>query len=649
MKNFFKQFGIIALVAIIGFSIISCEGPMGPMGPMGPIGPIGTQGPQGEKGEQGEQGPQGEKGDKGDPGNDGISIIWKGELPSAPVGAQINWAYFNTTLGNAYIYEGASWQLISQRGASGSDGNNGISILWQGERTSHPISPHLNWAYYNSNNKTSYIFDGTTWQILSKDGEVGPQGPIGPKGDSVYLVTFNANGGTFLSGNNTISIEVAGGELVSRPSNPTKTGSGFINWYTEASMINVFNFNNPINNNTTLHARYYYDDDGDFLENAIINEIFTVGNATQWSSAINTIRNGGNGRNYIINVTGNFSVAGAATTTFGTAAGLTVSIRGENTISLSSNGSLLIIGINQNVIIRDITLIGRTNNNTPLINVSGANSLFEMKGNSNITGNTNTSNSGTTSGGGIASSSVLIMRDRSSVTNNHVVMSSTSTSATSPSTIHSRGGGVYNTGSFIMFNDSFVSLNSVSTRGSVYNDVSNSLGGGVFSSGIFTMNDNSSVSSNISTFSSGASSLTTINVSNGGGVYISSGSFLMNNNSSIRDNTATSFSSIGRGGGIYIDFGNFIMRDTATVYGNNANGLGGGVFNNSNSVSSIRIVSGSIYGDELINGILRNFASSNVSLQGVGQYGVFNGENWISTGDLSSRSSTIRVVDGQLQ
>ncbi|MCL2762155.1 MAG: collagen-like protein, partial [Treponema sp.] len=151
----------IALALPICCFFAACEGPMGP------------------------QGLQGIQGEKGDPGNDGISIVWKGELGAAPTGQQLYWAYFNTTTGNAYIYTGAAWELLAQRGATGTQGSAGtagISISWQGTHASDPAEAQLNWAYYNSTDKKSYIYNGTAWQILAQDGEVGPAGPTGPEG-----------------------------------------------------------------------------------------------------------------------------------------------------------------------------------------------------------------------------------------------------------------------------------------------------------------------------------------------------------------------------------------------------------------------------------------------------------------------------------
>ena len=155
MKKIIKKLYIIAFVLI---AFVMCEGPMGPMGP------------------------QGEKGDKGD---DGVSIVWRGELSAAPAAPQLYWAYFNTTDGNAYIYTGTAWQQLSQRGlagTTGSTGATGVSIDWQGTFAAHPTGAQLNWAYYNSTDKRAYIYSSSGWQMMVQDGAVGPQGPQGIPG-----------------------------------------------------------------------------------------------------------------------------------------------------------------------------------------------------------------------------------------------------------------------------------------------------------------------------------------------------------------------------------------------------------------------------------------------------------------------------------
>jgi hypothetical protein len=58
MKNSIKWLGIIALIAVIGFSFVACgEGPEGPQGDPGTNGTNGTNGQKGDKGDTGSEGP----------------------------------------------------------------------------------------------------------------------------------------------------------------------------------------------------------------------------------------------------------------------------------------------------------------------------------------------------------------------------------------------------------------------------------------------------------------------------------------------------------------------------------------------------------------------------------------------------------------
>ncbi len=56
-------------------------------------------------------------------------------------------------------------------GTNGTDGVDGISIVWKDSSASAPSSPELNWAYYNTVERKSYVWDGTDWKILAQDGE----------------------------------------------------------------------------------------------------------------------------------------------------------------------------------------------------------------------------------------------------------------------------------------------------------------------------------------------------------------------------------------------------------------------------------------------------------------------------------------------
>jgi hypothetical protein len=53
-------------------------------------------------------------------------------------------------------------------------GNGGIT--WKGSLAAAPAGPRANWAYYNTADKKSYIYDGTAWQALAQDGAPGEKG-----------------------------------------------------------------------------------------------------------------------------------------------------------------------------------------------------------------------------------------------------------------------------------------------------------------------------------------------------------------------------------------------------------------------------------------------------------------------------------------
>jgi len=112
-------------------------------------------------------------GKDGTDGTNGISITWLGSADVAPSDPTLNDAYYNTTDGIAYIWNGTGWDILAQDGTNGSDG---ISINWLGSFTSAPSSPQLNDAYYNTTDGISYIWDGTQWTTLAQDGTDGSDG-----------------------------------------------------------------------------------------------------------------------------------------------------------------------------------------------------------------------------------------------------------------------------------------------------------------------------------------------------------------------------------------------------------------------------------------------------------------------------------------
>lgn len=112
-------------------------------------------------------------------GNTGNSITWKGSLAQDPENPQLYWAYYNTTDGCSYIWTGENWDIISKNGLDGTngedgtDGIDGLSITWKGTYDIAPENPELNWAYFNNIDGCSYIYNGTSWDLLAQAGRDG--------------------------------------------------------------------------------------------------------------------------------------------------------------------------------------------------------------------------------------------------------------------------------------------------------------------------------------------------------------------------------------------------------------------------------------------------------------------------------------------
>jgi hypothetical protein len=259
----------------------------------------------------------------------------------------------------------------------------------------------------------------------------------------------------------------------------------------------------------------------------LIHTSFTVSNETEWNNVLSRIRGGGDNRTYTINVDASFLIpaVGTHTMTFGDVSGLNVIINGNQTLTLTGNGSLLRIGANQSVVMNDLKLVGHRSNSTPLVAVLGT---FTMQGFASVSGNS----TGSFDGGGVfvGWGSVFTMQDNSSVFGNHA----------------NSGGGVNSRGTFTMYDNASIHRNDARSNG----------GGVQITGGFFTMRNNSSIFANTA-------------FSRGGGVDAGSmftdDTFIMREEASIYGNTA------GFGGGIAL--GQYTFRIAGgTVYGNEAVG-----------------------------------------------------------------------------
>ena len=101
------------------------------------------------------------------------SFIWQGSSATPPANPEKYWAYFNTTDGSSYIYDGEKWTLLAQAGKDGEDGTNGNGgeasvehkIIYElNEGTNSPYNPNLFLeyldVYLNSPTRDGYYFAG---------------------------------------------------------------------------------------------------------------------------------------------------------------------------------------------------------------------------------------------------------------------------------------------------------------------------------------------------------------------------------------------------------------------------------------------------------------------------------------------------------
>lgn len=90
------------------------------------------------------------------------------------------------------------------------------------------------------NSSSSNVISSATPEVVSSTAPVV----------SKFTVTFNANyeGGT----NSVVSVEK--NQTVAKPTNPTRTGYTFANWYTESACTTTFDFATPITADLTLYA-----------------------------------------------------------------------------------------------------------------------------------------------------------------------------------------------------------------------------------------------------------------------------------------------------------------------------------------------------------------------------------------------------------
>ena len=116
----------------------------------------------------GADGTDGVDGEKGEAGENGVSIIWLGSFASEseienPI---VMNAYYNSMDGCSYLYNGTQWVLLAR-------GSSDVSIVWKGSFENSDVAelqePSLYWAYYNTTDGCSYLYNGSEWTLLFSD------------------------------------------------------------------------------------------------------------------------------------------------------------------------------------------------------------------------------------------------------------------------------------------------------------------------------------------------------------------------------------------------------------------------------------------------------------------------------------------------
>jgi hypothetical protein len=150
------------------------------------------------------------KGPAGNNGTNGNTVLYG---TAAPTTEGNNGDFYIRTSTN-YIYgpkASGTWpagtSLVGPQGNAGSAGaagTNGLSIIWKGSLSSAPSSPSTNWAYYDTVQKKSYIYDGSSWNVMTQDGGVIIAGSTTPTaGDAVeWDPNLNLSANQFIPGFN---------------------------------------------------------------------------------------------------------------------------------------------------------------------------------------------------------------------------------------------------------------------------------------------------------------------------------------------------------------------------------------------------------------------------------------------------------------
>ena len=130
------------------------------------------------------------------PNIDAKPIQWLGSFAGDPPTPTLYAAYYNTTDGNSYIYDGEKWTMLASHGATGDTGPSGLdgrSMEWKGSLAEHPEAPEELWAYYNTTDGNAYIYTDSVWLPLIENVSISYDEPtiVGSVADSTFYNLSN--------------------------------------------------------------------------------------------------------------------------------------------------------------------------------------------------------------------------------------------------------------------------------------------------------------------------------------------------------------------------------------------------------------------------------------------------------------------------
>lgn len=195
-------------------------------------------------------------------GDDGKSIVWKGEYTAAPESPEYLWAYYNTIDGCSYIYDGKKWTLL----ISNWKAEDYAIISYESE---YGTVPSMKLIKKGTKISADYLPELTTdeevifvgWyiseaseKIINGNFEIVDSTVFKAKWQKLYRVEYvTGNGETIPSIN-----KVKYGDFLSNNNIPNleRYGYNFQGWYTDSVFSNAFTVSSPITSNITLYAKW---------------------------------------------------------------------------------------------------------------------------------------------------------------------------------------------------------------------------------------------------------------------------------------------------------------------------------------------------------------------------------------------------------